>query len=77
MTTQGKGLDPHVVPSAIDLHNNNLRLIRMRWMAGGVMLFATIFSAAVLNVPVPTKVREFTAPVYRLAGMAEEKGLKK
>jgi hypothetical protein len=54
MTTQGKGPDPHAVPSAIDLHNNNLRLIRMRWVAGAVMLFATLFSVAVLNVPLPT-----------------------
>ncbi len=54
MTTQGTGLDPHVVPSAIDLHNNNLRLIRMRWAAGAVMLIATVFSVTVLNVPLPT-----------------------
>ena len=53
MTMQGKGLDPHLVPSAIDLHTNNLRLIRMRWAAGGVMLLATMFSAAVLHVPLP------------------------
>ena len=54
MTTQGKGLDSHVVPSAIDLHNNNLRLIRMRWVAGAVMLLATVFSVTVLSVPLPT-----------------------
>ncbi len=53
MTSHGTRLDPHAVPSAIDLHNNNLRLIRMRWIAGGVMLLATLFSAAVLNVPLP------------------------
>ena len=54
MTTQGKGLDQHAVPSAIDLHNNNLRLIRMRWVAGGVMLIATVFSVTILNLPLPT-----------------------
>ena len=54
MTIQGTGLDPHAVPSAIDLHNNNLRLIRMRWVAGAVMLLATVFSVAVLSVPLPT-----------------------
>src|SRR5512143_2066753 len=53
MTTQGKGLDPHAVPSAVDLHHNNLRLIRMRWVAGAVMLIATVLSVAVLNVPLP------------------------
>ena len=53
MTTQGKGLDSHAVPSVIDLYNNNLRLIRMRWMAGAVMLLATAFSVTVLNVPLP------------------------
>ncbi len=53
MTTQGKGLDPHVVPSASDLHNNNLRLIRMRWAAGAVMLIATVLSVTALNVPLP------------------------
>jgi signal transduction histidine kinase len=53
MTSQGKELDPHAVPSAIDLHHNNLRLIRMRWIAGAVMLLATVFSAAVLNLALP------------------------
>ncbi len=53
MTTQGKRPDSHVVPSALDLHNNNLRLIRMRWAAGAVMLFATVFSVTVLNLPLP------------------------
>src|SRR5512139_3636582 len=53
MTSQGKGLDSHIVPSAIDLHNNNLRLIRMRWLAGAVMLLATVFSVTVLNLPLP------------------------
>jgi hypothetical protein len=53
MTTQGKGPDSHVVPSALDLHNNNLRLIRMRWVAGAVMLLATVFSVTVLNLPLP------------------------
>ncbi len=53
MTSQGKELDPHAVPSAIDLHHNNLRLIRMRWMAGAVMLLATVFSVTVLSVPLP------------------------
>ena len=54
MTTQGPGLNSHTVTSAVDLHNNNLRLIRMRWVAGAVMLIATLFSATVLNVPLPT-----------------------
>jgi signal transduction histidine kinase len=54
MTTQDPGLNPHAVPSAIDLHTNNLRLIRMRWLAGAVMLIATVFSVTVLNVPLPT-----------------------
>src|SRR5512139_3899935 len=54
MTSQGKGLDSHIVPSAIDLHNNNLRLIRMRWLAGAVMLLATVLSVTVLSVPLPS-----------------------
>ena len=49
MTTQGTGLDPHAVPSAIDLHNNNLRLIRMRWVAGAVML---CFALGFILIPV-------------------------
>src|SRR5512139_2394640 len=54
MTSQGKGLDSHIVPSAIDLHSNNLRLIRMRWVAGAVMLLATVLSVTVLSVPLPS-----------------------
>ncbi len=54
MVTPGPLPDLQVMLSSIDLLNNNRRLVRMRWLAGLVMLIATAISAYVLSVPLPT-----------------------
>jgi signal transduction histidine kinase len=41
------------MPSSIDLLNNNRRLVRMRWLAGLIILAVTAGSVYVLNVPLP------------------------
>lgn len=53
MAEQSSMLDGQVVPSSIDLLNNNQRLVGMRWLAGLVMLIATAISIYVFAVPLP------------------------
>ncbi len=70
----------HEVPSSVDLHNNNLRLIDMRWTAGVAIVLATLLCATVLNVPLPTTallilgaaVLAYNAVIWRIIQRAGE-----